>query len=160
MLAKNDASHFFLTRLYMHMMQGYFLDGASAIAAAAMNVEPGASVLDLCAAPGGKSVMLASILFAGGHLLQICSMALHGSYAMLSIALASLPSASVLSCACCILLPLLVLSCSSLVSGDSHGRLVSNEMSRPRLQRLQRVLSSFLPAEMLNAGLLSECFKQ
>ena len=40
-------------------------------------------------------------------------------------------------------------------SGDEvskAGRLVCNEMSRPRLQRLQRVMSSFLPAEMLNAG--------
>ena len=66
-----------------------------------MNVEPGASVLDLCAAPGGKSVMLASMLFSGE---------------------------------------------------PKTGRLVCNEMSRPRLQRLQRVMSSFVPSEMLSAG--------
>lgn len=36
-------------------------------------------------------------------------------------------------------------------TGESW-RLVCNEMSRPRLQRLQRVLSSFLPPEMLSAG--------
>ena len=81
----------------------YFLDGASAIAAAAMKVEPGASVLDLCAAPGGKSLMLASMLFTEGD--------------------ETVP-----------------------------GRLVCNEMSRPRLQRLQKVLSSFLPSEMLSPG--------
>ena len=48
---------------------GYFLDGASAIAAAVMDVAPGASVLDLCAAPGGKSVMLASMLFSTASIL-------------------------------------------------------------------------------------------
>ena len=45
--------------------RGYFLDGASALAAALLEPSPGASVLDLCAAPGGKSLMLASLLFAG-----------------------------------------------------------------------------------------------
>ncbi|CAK9038166.1 mitochondrial (NOL1/NOP2/Sun domain family member 3), partial [Durusdinium trenchii] len=84
----------------------YYLDGASAVAAAAMNVEPGSSVLDLCAAPGGKSLMLASTMFAGDQPLQT----------------------------------------------HDPGRLVCNEMSRPRLQRLHRVLSSFLPAEMLSSG--------
>lgn len=42
----------------------YFLDGASAIAAMALDVEKGQSVLDLCAAPGGKSAVLASMMFA------------------------------------------------------------------------------------------------
>ncbi|CAE7411603.1 NSUN3 [Symbiodinium sp. KB8] len=79
----------------------YFLDGASALAAALLEPGPGASVLDLCAAPGGKSLMLASLLFAG-------------------------PEAS--------------------------GRLICNEMSRPRLARLQKVVSSFLPPEMLATG--------
>ncbi|CAJ1338270.1 unnamed protein product [Effrenium voratum] len=79
----------------------YFLDGASAIAAAVMDVAPGASVLDLCAAPGGKSLMLASLL------LGTC---------------------------------------------DVSGHLVCNEMSRPRLQRLQKVMSSFLPPDFLAAG--------
>eukprot|EP00930_Biecheleria_cincta_P088058 TRINITY_DN77295_c0_g1_i1.p1 TRINITY_DN77295_c0_g1~~TRINITY_DN77295_c0_g1_i1.p1 ORF type:complete len:358 (-),score=57.38 TRINITY_DN77295_c0_g1_i1:164-1237(-) len=79
----------------------YFLDGASAVAALMVDAQPGCSVLDLCAAPGGKSLMLASIMFG---------------------------------------------------SGTSSGKLVCNEMSRPRCQRLQRVLSSFLPPDFLSPG--------
>ncbi|CAE7322435.1 NSUN3 [Symbiodinium pilosum] len=84
----------------------YFLDGASAVAATLLDPAPGASVLDLCAAPGGKSLMLASLLFAG----------------------------------------------RSAAGGDSSGKLICNEMSRPRLARLQKVVSSFMPPEMLAAG--------
>jgi len=36
--------------------------------------------------------------------------------------------------------------------GQGLGRLVCNESSRPRAQRLQRVLSSFLPAELVATG--------
>merc|ERR1719247_2602515 len=42
----------------------YFMDGASIVAALALGVEPGESVLDLCSAPGGKALVLASVLFA------------------------------------------------------------------------------------------------
>jgi 16S rRNA C967 or C1407 C5-methylase (RsmB/RsmF family) len=41
----------------------YFLDGASVIAALALRPQPGDTVLDMCAAPGGKSLILASCLF-------------------------------------------------------------------------------------------------
>lgn len=37
----------------------YYLDPASALAALALEVEPGDRVLDLCAAPGGKTLVLA-----------------------------------------------------------------------------------------------------
>lgn len=46
----------------------YFLDPASAEAAAALGVEPGDRVLDLCAAPGGKSLILAQSLQGQGEL--------------------------------------------------------------------------------------------
>ncbi len=45
----------------------YLLDPASVLAAAALEVQPGERVLDLCAAPGGKSLVLACALFGGGE---------------------------------------------------------------------------------------------
>jgi len=68
-----------------------------------VGAEPGHSVLDLCASPGGKSLMLASVLFSG----------------------------------------------ETRVPGS---RLVCNEMSRPRAQRLQRNLNLFLPPEYVAPG--------
>lgn len=47
---------------------GYFLDKASVIAAESLPVLPGNAILDLCAAPGGKSLVLAK------HLAQGCSL--------------------------------------------------------------------------------------
>ncbi len=41
------------------LVHPYLLDPASVLAAAALGVEPGDRVLDLCAAPGGKSLVLA-----------------------------------------------------------------------------------------------------
>lgn len=42
------------------LTQPYYLDAASVLVAAALEVEPGDRVLDLCAAPGGKSLVIAS----------------------------------------------------------------------------------------------------
>lgn len=42
---------------------GYFLDAASVVAALALDCQPGQRVLDMCAAPGGKSLILAAQLF-------------------------------------------------------------------------------------------------
>ncbi len=41
------------------LLKPYFLDEASVAAADALDVSPGNSVLDMCAAPGGKSLVLA-----------------------------------------------------------------------------------------------------
>ena len=49
----------------------YLMDGASVFPALALDVRPGECVLDMCAAPGGKTLVLAEALFAageGGHL--------------------------------------------------------------------------------------------
>lgn len=46
----------------------YYLDEASIIAARLLGVQKGDLVLDMCAAPGGKSLVLASALQGSGHL--------------------------------------------------------------------------------------------
>ncbi len=55
-------------RLEAGLRQPYFLDMASVIAAAALAVQPGERVLDLCAAPGGKSLVLALAAGPSGSL--------------------------------------------------------------------------------------------
>ncbi len=60
--------------LYFELKEGlrksYFLDPASVEAANTLNVLPGESVLDLCAAPGGKSLLLALALKGEGRLVS------------------------------------------------------------------------------------------
>jgi hypothetical protein len=46
----------------------YPLDFASVLSAAALRVLPGCSVLDVCAAPGGKSIAISQSLKSGGFL--------------------------------------------------------------------------------------------
>ena len=41
------------------LLKPYFLDKASTYPAQALDVQPGDSVLDMCAAPGGKTLILA-----------------------------------------------------------------------------------------------------
>lgn len=48
--------------------RSYFLDAASYEIALALQVKPGMMVLDMCAAPGGKSLVLASLLQGQGRL--------------------------------------------------------------------------------------------
>jgi len=52
-------------------IEGYYLlDGGSVLAAIALDVQPGDQVLDLCAAPGGKSLQLFSRLGTEGSLIS------------------------------------------------------------------------------------------
>ena len=53
---------------YSPSCQPYYLDEASVIAASALPVEKGNTVLDMCAAPGGKSLVLAKKLGGSGSL--------------------------------------------------------------------------------------------
>ena len=49
-------------------LEPYFLDEASVFAAKMLSVEPGKDVLDMCAAPGGKTLVIASMLQGQGSL--------------------------------------------------------------------------------------------
>lgn len=50
------------------LLQSYYLDEASILSARTLGVQMDDHVLDMCAAPGGKSLVLASALHGSGHL--------------------------------------------------------------------------------------------
>lgn len=50
------------------LLSGYVMDAASVVAARTLDVQPNENVLDLCAAPGGKSLVLLEALGDSGRL--------------------------------------------------------------------------------------------
>jgi len=103
-----------------------FVTGASAFAAHALNPQPGEAVLDLCAGPGTKSLVLASMLFAPSN----------GGQADQSV------------------LEQVGFEAGQLdrPGAPAQGRLVLNEPSKVRGTLLEGMLASFLPAELLAKG--------
>ncbi|NCC65533.1 MAG: RsmB/NOP family class I SAM-dependent RNA methyltransferase, partial [Spirochaetia bacterium] len=52
------------------LLKNYYMDEASILAAKALSVQSGDSVLDMCAAPGGKTLVIASSLQGTGTLIS------------------------------------------------------------------------------------------
>lgn len=118
----------------------YYLDGASVVAALALRVKPGDAVLDLCSAPGGKALMLASLLFnssarqSDNEIVEAVNVPLPEKSSEGYTSVAPPERKKVVQPA------------------ERAGLLVCNESSRPRCQRLRRNMASFLPPHLLAAG--------
>lgn len=138
----------------------YFMDGASVVAALALGVENGDSVLDLCSAPGGKALVLASLLFGP----STASSSSGGGYdaetgtAEAPIVEAPDHPAPTTKYRATGTVPIelhssVVLARPDRATVDARivrpGRLVCNESSKNRYYRLRRVLEGFLSPELL-----------
>ena len=136
----------------------YALDGASPLPAVALAPRPGDRVLDLCAAPGGKSLCLAGQLFGsafGGGDKKGRSSGI--SCTSSSIAAAAGEGAASSDCdadegaaeGSTAAIAAAAASTSPPVLASPRTLLISNDRSAPRRARLRRVLEEFLPRELI-----------
>lgn len=124
----------------LSMLPYCLLSGASILAAQALHVQPGQRVLDLCAGPGAKSLMLATMLFApslGGKVGGDSEILAQAGFEAGVLTAPSNHDATA-SIAARIL--------------ESGGRLVCNEPNKTRAALLEGILASFLPASLLTVG--------
>lgn len=139
----------------------YFMDGASVVAALALGVEPGDFVLDMCSAPGGKALVLASLLFGPESTRASASGAGYEPAEAPIVEAAAHPAPATRHRATIHAQTTVPLELHSVVvlarpdrdkvdsSNIRPGRLVCNESSKNRFYRLRRVLEGFLSPELL-----------
>jgi len=137
------------------LLPRYYMDGASVLAAHALQVQPGDKVLDLCAAPGGKSLILALQLFAptplpvlDAHAEKPSTEGVESAQTADGLKVTNPENAAPVQKDAAPYFP------PELVAGlprplQPGGRLVCNDSSKGRFHRLHRVLSQFLPAELM-----------
>eukprot|EP00887_Chlorella_sp_A99_P003662 scaffold7.g3662.t1 len=113
------------------LLKHYWLDCASLIPPLALGVRPGQAVLDMCAAPGGKALALAQLLFAGDpppagrHPGPVPAAGERGGGERGGA--------------------------TGEEGRSTEGRLVCNEMDGGRRARLLRVLRDYVPEDVLRA---------
>lgn len=118
----------------------YWLDPASLLPPLLLGVRPGQQVLDMCAAPGGKSLVLAHLLFAAQHAAEAAAAGCGnagedsdgdgsgGSWGGRARSRAAGGRAE--------------------AGGGYSGQLVCNELDPGRRGRLLRVLKAYVPADV------------
>jgi hypothetical protein len=138
----------------------YALDGASPLPALALAPRAGDRVLDLCAAPGGKSLCLAGQLFARGFSdgaatpspVAVAADAAAGAEQDAREGSAGAPEEAARGAAAAGGLETAAAATAAApppLLSSARTLLISNDRSAPRRARLRRVLEEYLPKELL-----------
>lgn len=132
----------------------YALDGASPLPALVLAPTPGDRVLDLCAAPGGKSLCLAGQLFAPALASEATASSTPGPGAAPPAPAAGADATALLSGLTVTNRAETTPSTEAAAEGtpllaSPRTLLISNDRSAPRRARLRRVLEDFVPRALL-----------